>query len=377
MDFFERPAQSRLRVLIHCLIISGTLNIALMTTLVTFAFKNQLDVNSAPQLNPYLRKIGRTNQAILHTFRRLSYEELLKELDDDSDLGEGLRRCDLALGCLGTYHYFDVNRALSGHPVNKRAIRLDSGETIFLFFGLSSGKFEAIRKFAKTEVWPLTPEGLFREIQGRKEIPVSLKEAFEGTMECFVVQSAFRRLPYPISQETLFSLFAQASWEDIQRLINQIQTNPQGRFDNFPSFLISQMEKGSRFSAALLLFLEKEGCLKTLSHSEVERILTILSERILEIEPFLLSMKNRVGWIDLSSSRTHFDSTGEGRFHIVEPGDSLWRISRRYSVPIETIRTMNQLESDRLQLGIKLLLPLHSTDPNGIDHDRLPSLEFK
>lgn len=45
-------------------------------------------------------------------------------------------------------------------------------------------------------------------------------------------------------------------------------------------------------------------------------------------------------------------------YHVVGPGETLWRISKMYNVEIETIMEANSLtKSDRLEMGQKLLVP--------------------
>lgn len=50
------------------------------------------------------------------------------------------------------------------------------------------------------------------------------------------------------------------------------------------------------------------------------------------------------------------------RLHVVKEGDSLWRLSRQYRVPVEKLRIANMLSSDKLQPGTVLKIPA--------DHDR-------
>jgi len=44
-------------------------------------------------------------------------------------------------------------------------------------------------------------------------------------------------------------------------------------------------------------------------------------------------------------------------FHIVAPGETLWRISKMYNVPINNISRANHLRSDTLNKGQRLLVP--------------------
>lgn len=42
--------------------------------------------------------------------------------------------------------------------------------------------------------------------------------------------------------------------------------------------------------------------------------------------------------------------------YVVKPGDTLWSIGRRYYIPVEQIRQLNNLENDMLQIGQKLFV---------------------
>jgi LysM repeat protein len=42
--------------------------------------------------------------------------------------------------------------------------------------------------------------------------------------------------------------------------------------------------------------------------------------------------------------------------HVVSKGDSLWKIGKQYQVPIETIKTLNQLKSDQIKIGQVLII---------------------
>jgi membrane-bound lytic murein transglycosylase D len=49
--------------------------------------------------------------------------------------------------------------------------------------------------------------------------------------------------------------------------------------------------------------------------------------------------------------------TENPRMHQVQPGDTLYNISRRFGVSVEALRKLNHLTSDEVKLGQKLLLP--------------------
>ena len=356
MDSFEKVLQRRSRILIHSLIISGTLNIALMTTFITFVLKERKGVVLPMTMETVIKEASLTNQKVLQSFLGMPYEKLVHELFDETHVEEGQRRCDLALAFLGAFHHFDVQRAFSGYPVEKRIMILEGGKKVTLYPGLSKGRLEGIRNFARMEVWPLTPEGLFREIKLRIELPTSLKEAFENTTEYFVIKRAFHRLPYNISEEALFSFVIEGDWKEIQVLADQIQKSPDGKISDFIPFLMPRMEKGSKLAAYLLVLLEKEQALKKLDDAQMERLLSLLTEKTPEVEAFLSEVKNGLR-CDHIQELAGKPLENLPLCHIVQPGDSLWKISRDYGVKVEVIQEMNRLESENLKLGAELLLP--------------------
>jgi len=356
MDSFEKVLQRRSRILIHSLIISGTLNIALIATFVTFVLRERKEVVIPIAMEVPLKKVTLTNQDVIRNFSGMPYEDLVRALYDETHIEEGQRRCDLALAFLGAYHHFDVERAFAGYPVEKRVMVLEDGKKIVLYPGLSEGRLEAVRNFARREVWPLTPEGLFQEIQMRSELSQSLKEAFENTTEYFVIKRAFHRLPYSISEEALFSFITEGNWEDIKVLADQIQKSPEGKVSDFIPFLMPRMEKGSKLAAYLLVLLEKEYALKKLDDAQMEKLLSLLTEETPEIKAFLSEVKNGLR-SDQIQELAGKPLENPPQRHIVQPGDSLWKISRDYDVKVAVIKEMNRLESENLKLGAELVLP--------------------
>lgn len=356
MDHFEKILQRRSKILIHSLIISGTLNIALIATFVTFVLKERKEDVLSVAVEAPLKEMSLTNKAVLKGFMGMPYETLVGELLDETHVEEGQRRCDLALAFLGAFHHFDVERALSGYPVEKRELRLDDGERIILYPGIDQGRLEGIRHFSKTEVWPLTPEGLFQEIQLRKDIPKSLKEAFESTTEYFVIKRAFRRLPYNVSEDDLFSLVIDGNWQEIEALSDQIQKSSNGKISCFVSFLMPRIERGSKLSAYLLVLLEKEYALKKLDDSQMAKLLSLLTDETPEARAFLEEVKRGLR-SDYLQQLAGKPLENPPRYHIVQPGDSLWKIAREYGVKVGVIKEINSLKSENLQVGEKLLLP--------------------
>lgn len=359
MESFEKTLQRRSRFLIHSLIISGTLNIALIATFVTFVLKERKGVVLPALTQERVKEMILTNREVLESFRGMRYEELVRELFDETHIEEGQRRCDLALAFLAAFHAVDIERAFSGFPMKKRSFQLE-GETLILFPDLSEERLEAIRTFVRTEVWPLTPRGLFQEIQNRDSFPQSLIDAFRSTNEYFVIYRTFQRLPYAISDDDLFSLMTKASWEEIQTFSEELQTSSTGSPQSFAPFLVPLMEKKSSLAGYLLVLLEKEYALKKLSDEQMKTLLSLLTDRTPEIEAFLTEVKGGIRSDDIQQLAGKL-LENPPRIHIVQTGDSLWKISRAYGVKVDVIKEMNNLESGTLKVGSEIQLPGDTT----------------
>ncbi|MCP5505609.1 MAG: LysM peptidoglycan-binding domain-containing protein [Chlamydiales bacterium] len=362
MDSFERTLQRRSRILIHSLIISGTLNIALMATFMTFVLKERKGVVLPTLTQERVKEVILTNREVLESFRGMRYEELVRELFDETHVEEGQRRCDLALAFLAAFHHFDIDRAFSGFPMEKRAFQLE-GETVTLFPGLSKERLEAIRTFARTEVWPLTPKGLFQEIRNRETFPQSLIDAFKNTNEYFAIYRAFQRLPYAISDDQLLSLVTKTTWDELQAFSDELKTSPTGSPQSFAPFLTPIMENKSSLAAYLLVLLDKEYALRKLSDQQMEILLSLLTDRTPEIDAFLAEVKGGIR-SDTIQELAGKPPENPPRAHIVQTGDSLWKISRAYGVKVDVIKEMNQLESETLKVGSVLTLPPKEGDPD-------------
>lgn len=355
MDSFEKTLQRRSRILIHSLIISGTLNIALMATFMTFVLKERKGVVLPTLTQERMREVTLTNREVLESFQGMRYEDLVRELFDETHVEEGQRRCDLALAFLTAFHHFDIDRAFSGFTMEKRAFQF-GGETLTLFPGLSKERLEAIRTFARTEVWPLTPKGLFQEIRNRETFPQSLIDAFKNTNEYFVIYRAFQRLPYAISDDQLLSLVTKTTWDELQAFSDELKTSTTGSPQSFAPFLTPIMENKSSLAAYLLVLLDKEYALRKLSDQQMEILLSLLTDRTPEINVFLEEVKGGIR-SDTIQELAGKPPDNPPRTHIVQTGDSLWKISRAYGVKVDVIKEMNQLESETLRVGSALMLP--------------------
>jgi len=342
----EQVLSKRSKALIHGLIISGTLNVALVATFITFALKERKGIDTLlTSSEAPTKKIRLKNKDVLKQFGTMSYDELVVELYSDAHIEHGQRRCDLALAALTKYHDFDIERAFAGFPVEKRECSIDE-DSITLYAGVSVERFDGVRQFARKERWPLTSQGLFKQIKNRAEIPESLQEAFTLSQEFFEIKRVFKKLPYAISDEMLFHLSILGDWESIKNFSKE----------DFISFLLPRMERGSKLAAYLMILEEKEYALKFLDDDQIETLLSLLTEKTPSVSAFLNELKEGIR-SDHIRGLAGKPEEHPSRHYRVQAGDSLWKISRMFNVKVEVIQAMNGLDSQTLKPGVDLTLP--------------------
>lgn len=68
-----------------------------------------------------------------------------------------------------------------------------------------------------------------------------------------------------------------------------------------------------------------------------------------------------VGPLTLQALKSALEAQTATITHVVEPGDSLWALARRYNTTMERIVQLNQLQSSLLRVGQQLLVPAPPT----------------
>lgn len=299
--------------------------------------------------------------------------------------------------------------------------RTHSGEIneVTLYPGLTENQFEAIVHFANTEKWPLTSKGLFQQLrkQAGQQDP-SLADAFYLTPEFLAVEMLFSRSEVPVEKGELLTLLCQGDWSMIssfsehQRIAQDLSPARRQRF------LLDYLERESRAAAYLLLKTDKLFASKKLNDPHVLAILKLLVEKTPDAESYSLAMltspRSDQVWqiaamrlyeyagepipekslhhaallrfvpqavsgvkvvskelpqneIVVSPKMETAEPTKEkikprtrakkSRVYVVQEGDSLWKIARRYRVDIDALKAYNQLDSDFLKPGTSIKIP--------------------
>jgi hypothetical protein len=346
----------------------------------------------------------RNGEEVITYLKHFSFTRLLDHLNCSQVVENGLTERDLALSCLVAFHHFDIERALPQKKLQQRLLTWKDKATratqfLMIHSGLTDQDFQAIINFAKTERWPLTPSGLFFLLQKQKidlNIDDSLADAFMLTTEFSTLALLFHRLDIALWKQKLLEVVLEGTWEGLkqwteqQRQLNDV--SPARR----QKFLLDYLQLGSSAAAALLLEIDKDFAIKKLDDNQVMQLLQLLTRRSQENELFALAMLTspRGTGVWQQASLRLYEYAGEPlppdwnhytslkrfaphlikessiprplpkvnpapscRLYVVQEGDSLWKISRRFGVAIEVLKEYNQLQSTALKAGKVLKIP--------------------
>lgn len=388
----------RTKWLTQVLMISGTLNIGLLATFAYLAFKQKEE----PLIE--LKPVGasplerETNYTILSLYSLLPYQELIFHLGDCELVEDGLLKRDLSLACLVNFHHFSLNQALGGAPLQKRMISLPGGKEIPLFPGLDDDQFQAVIQYAKTEKWPLTTEGLFYELKRASFPEGSLLDAFSCSFEYLTVATLFSKTGLLASCQEIVALLCDGEWEMLSEFAQEQRASLNLTVDRRRLFLLNYLMCHSQRAAKMLLDFDFEFVSKRLNDSQVLHVLDLYPEKNNSLEALAkeLVASPRTDAVWRRAAAVLYAFSGESlpepydhslvvrryfpqpqkelsfpfesvphkaivktsrKMHTVEPGESLWKIARKYRVSVEELMQVNHLETERLRPGKQLEIP--------------------
>jgi LysM repeat protein len=398
----EQHWMQRARALTQALIISGTLNIGLISTFIYFTLKDKQSVVSqeVPAVSP-ISKSSFTNEQVLGSCMQASFSELLAMLSSEELLEEGYTRRDLAIACLTAFHHFPLTKVLGEAVLQKRKISfpLKEGDRIELlvFPGLNTEHFEAVLQFASTEKWPLTSKGLFLALKN-SDLPYdpSLLEALYTTSEFHHIYILLQKGIPALERSVLVDLLQTGAWDKMKEIAEKLRVLQCYDIEACREVLMTYaLNFQSKVAGRLLLQHHAEYILKRLNdeqllaffdlHVEQEEFLQPLAKELLlsprrdevrqKAAAFLYAMAQEMmphpydhqaalqRFFPERSVRPVLHMVAKPqpiqlhRIHTIEAGDSLWKIARKYETTVDAISRLNHLDSDRLKLGKKLQIP--------------------
>lgn len=409
----ENKPLDQVRKLTKALIISGFFNIILITLMFYWWVKESASIHYLEQ--PSYREeissplaIDPSNDEVIRQFKNLTRDQLVAMLNNTQLVENGYAQRDLALAVLVSFHHFDLTRALAGtiQPTQHRAIvygqhKGGNPAKVVAYPGLTEQQFEAILKFANTEKWPLTPRGLYMLLKTQPEDP-TIADAFMLTPEFLTVEQLFNRSDIYIDKIDLLKMILEGSWSTLSTFVHQQKETGDLSMTRRQAFLLNYIDQGSKSAAVIILKTDGLFALKRLDDSFVRKILTLLVEKNPVSEQFALALLTSPRGDEVWQLAAHrlYEYAGEPkpeRFHhhaalmrflpeaqvlqkpvavkptkevaikpisakrertyVVQEGDSLWKIARKYKVDVELIKEKNGLKSDALKPGTTLKLP--------------------
>ena len=352
-----------------------------------------------PQKSKLYRQSGKEQPTLtksLQELRDLDFQALVAILDDSTSVGEGYTRQALALSMLAHKHYFDVGRAL-GHTVPVRRLFTYISEEIVLYPDLSPTDFAACRQFALQEKWPKTCEGLL--VQYKEAQDPLLKETILQTVEYRTVEILLTR-GTDISRDAIFDLVLAVEYNKVKNLHQEMVKAQDFSPEVRRGFLVALLPH----SAQILFKTDPRFAAHSLSDKEVLALLTALEKNPVYAREYALELldspRSKVIWnrafLFLCESlqlnpQTESRAQLLKRFgralpqktvavapastpkkpapvvqpkpqpkvltHVVQQGDTLWHLSKRYGIDIQKIKQYNKLTSDALKPGTTLKIP--------------------
>jgi hypothetical protein len=390
----------RSKLLTQALIISGALNIGLVATFIYSVIKEK-QTAVAFEMEPaaHAEEQALSNQTILSVYSNLSYPELLSLLENQESVEAGYKKRDLALGCLAAFHFFHLEKAIGSPLLQKRTLSFIHKEgqeraDVPVFPGLTEDQFGAVIRYAKTERWPFTAEGLFFEVQQAKPPrDPTLLEAFYLTPEFHLMATLFTRASVPLQKAGIVELLAQGDWKTVQEFTEAQKTAQDLSPERLKLVLSTYLKKRSLLAAQILVAWDREFVKMRLDDADLMLLLDLLVTATPGLDPLLkellLTPRNDAIWKKAAEKLYAFSGlpmpepfdhdltvqtffpqakppaaavkatkpSGNSKAYIVQQGDSLWKIAKKHKVSIEALKEKNHLESEKLRPGKELIIP--------------------
>jgi hypothetical protein len=402
----EEAWQQRARTLTKGLVISGALNIGLLSSLVYFVAHDReslVPFEAAPPNATGVLLPGTSNGELLASYAALPFADLVLLLEDEEMVEAGYRKRDLALAVLTAFHSVALERALGAPPPQRRTlsfIHREGQEKVDLpiFPGLSGEHYRAILQFLRTERWPFTAQGLFFELTHAERPDPALVETFCRTTEYQTLEVLFRHAGHPLPKEVLVPLLvAHGDWRRLETFVAEQKAQGDVSSARLATFLLETVRAKSPLAARLLIEWERPFLVQKVSDADLLLLLDLVTEKLPAVDLLLkeLVTSSRSDAVWKKSGEKLYAFAGETlpepyhhlatlkrfypevfgkvaaepkpearspekrgkRTYIVQEGDSLWKIARRHKVSVDAIIELNHLSSEKIAPGKELEIP--------------------
>ena len=228
----------------------------------------------------------------------------------------------------------------------------------------------------------------------------SLLEAFYLTPEFTTLMTLFNRAGVPLPSEYVIEMIAQGDWSLIERFTQEQKLSQDLSPSRLKNLLSSYVRCRSVLAAKILLEWDRDFILKKLDDPDLMVFLDLFSTKTASLETFLkeiiTSPRSDAIWKKAAEKLYAFSDlpcpepydhlvtlqtfapnllqdrhatqqqeivppaavpVKGKRTHLVQSGENLWKIARKYKVSIDALKKANQLETDKLRPGKELVIP--------------------
>jgi|GEM_PF-4515109 len=294
-----------------------------------------------------------------------SFGELLSLLHNKERCIDGYEIRALALSILGEKYDFHIQKALNQESFEKRLVRWN-GKAYTLCPTLSDTHYDRVARFVEKEAYPFTPHGLFCRLQ-QNPSDKGLRAAFSLTDEFMALEDLFLRSKI-FCRDKLLEMVLQADFALLQDFFSA-QKRAYDPSSKVRRKLLQQFFAASSKEALDLLYrYDKSYIVHSFSDREIEKALTMLGGDEKEDLCLLVGRSqrdyatvcyaNNVLKCDKRAIVPPIKKEESSKVYIVQNGDSLWRISKKFGVAVDAIVNVNHLESNHLKPGKALHIPV-------------------
>lgn len=411
----QNPSE-RIQFLTKTLLLSGGLNIVLIALLFYFIAK-ETPPRPYYELKPTDKSassiaLNLTNQEALFRLRALSFDQLIFKLNEKDLVDNGYSVRDLALATLVFFHNFNLNEALKGYEEPTATGKIPLGKNkegemveVLVYQNLSDDQFKAVTEYATKEAFPVTNKGLFFLLRKEKEVKdPALRDTFYQTPEFSSVETLLNRGLQPIERNEILNLLLQGTWKYVSTFTQEQRVNQDLSPAKRQRLLLDYIDMGSQVAATILLKTDGPFASKKLDDPHVEAILKLLKEKNKENEEFAMAILTspRGDIVKETAANKLYEFYGEekpvenikeeaikrfsdqktakkaspkkkvvtfkeatpqstpstaGQSYVVQEGDSLWKISKKFKVSVDELKNYNGMDSDFLKPGTQLKIP--------------------
>lgn len=387
---------ARLRLLSFLFFISGSFNIVLLAFFIYFTLKEHPPAPYGERKPVSVAakevKLNSVCAELMNRFKRLTFDELVTKLTETNALNHELKERDFALASLVSFYDFDIKKALASFssPLKQKII-IAGSDRLSVIVGLRDEQFDSIVDFAKREKWPFRTRGLFQLLKKGNITDESLIDAFFLTPEFSWTSTLFARAEIAMQPNELLEILLEGDYGLLLTFKERHRNAKTLSVEDRQQFLIDYVKAGSKSAAHWLLKLDWEYAAHRLSD---EIVLTILSlsdkkceeekrfasfiavsprgksvrqlaeKRLLEYngskpaiqEKVLTNLKPKDSFPVIAPIKK-LNFSQQDRIYVVQEGDSLWKIAKKYQLNVDVVRYYNRLNSDLLQPGTVLKIP--------------------